>query len=103
MSGHHDDHVDFLPGWAYLELLPQMGEVFEDERLWTGLRDFADQVLGEHRHRFYRGDGFAIVAVAPPDAEDVAERLRDSFMSELQATCDPSDAQAWTDEHANPN
>lgn len=103
MRGRHDDHLDFVPGWAYLELLPQVGEIFEDDRLWDGLCDFTSQALGDHRHRFYRGEGFAVVAIAPPDAEGAAERLRDRFMSELQATYDPSDAQVWAAEHANPN
>jgi len=55
MSGRYDDHLDILPGWAYVELLPEVGKVFDDDRLWDALRDFADQVLGEHRHRFCRG------------------------------------------------
>lgn len=66
MSGRHDDHLDVLPGWAYVQLLPQVGDVFDDDRLWEALGDFAAQVLGEHRHRFCRGDGFAVVAIAPP-------------------------------------
>jgi len=43
------------------------------------------------------------VAIAPPDAEDAADRLRDSFMSDLQATCEPSEAEVRNAKPANPN
>jgi len=72
MSGRYDDHLDVLPGWLNMQLLPQVGEVFDDDWLWGGLCDFATQVLGEHRSPFCGGDRIAVVAIALPDAAAAA-------------------------------
>lgn len=85
-------HLDVLPGWCYLNLLPGLDETF-DARMMEGLRCFVDEVLGDHPHQFCAGDQWAVVAVGPPDAHEAERRLRHEFSIRLHAI-----DEAWEDD-----
>ncbi len=91
------EHLDLLPGWCYLNLLPGLDEAF-DARMMEGLRRFVDEVLGDHPHRFCEGDQWAVVAIGPPRAHDAEQRLRHEFSSQLHAV-----DEGWEDDDATAN
>ena len=96
MSGQPcSPHVDYRPGWEYLNLALDDDGVLTDEFV-AAFHQVIMGALGDHPYRLYRGDRWAVVAVAPP-ATLARGLLEEAFATELGAVVD----EPWPDDDSH--